>query len=227
MSPVPPDSAVIAYHLRELATAQDPSSPDYVMPDVPSDARAILDIGCGIGQTLFAIGARTPVLVGLDPDRECLAYGFGRFPHIRFINGTAEALPFPDATFDLVVCRVSLPYTNLQRSLSEVCRVLTPGGTVWFSLHSFRHVAQGLLRSVRRLRVREALLRTYVIANGLAFHVSGHLFALRIPFASPRYESFQTIGGMTAAMHRRGFDEVWARSTGRHLLCTATKRAKS
>jgi ubiquinone/menaquinone biosynthesis C-methylase UbiE len=196
------------------------------MPDVQNDTRAILDIGCGIGQTLFAIGARTPVLVGLDTDRECLAYGSRRFPRVRFVNGSAETLPFPDATFDLVVCRVSLPYTNLEHSLSEVCRVLTPGGTAWFSLHSFRHVALGLLRSVRKLRVRDALLRSYVIANGLAFHVSGHLFALRVPFAPARYESFQTVGGMTAAMHRRGCEDVWVRSTGRHLLCTATKKGQ-
>jgi SAM-dependent methyltransferase len=143
------------------------------------------------------------------------------------VNGTAETLPFADETFDFVVSRVSLPYTDLQRSLLEINRVLADGGTVWFTLHSFQHVASGLLRSLRALRVKDVILRLYVILNGVVLHVRGWQFPLVIPFGSRRYESFQTIGGMTAAMGRSGFENVWVRKSGTHLVCTARKKPAS
>ena len=45
----------------------------------------------------------------------------------------AEQLPWPDASFDVITCAGSLSYVNLDRFLSEVVRLLQPGGAFIFA----------------------------------------------------------------------------------------------
>jgi ubiquinone/menaquinone biosynthesis C-methylase UbiE len=74
----------------------------------------------------------------------------------RFIGGTpAEALPFDDASFDVLVSQYGLEYADLDAGLSEAARVLKPGGTLRWLAHSGDSaiVAQGQaqLREIRML----------------------------------------------------------------------------
>lgn len=73
---------------------------------------------------------RPPWLAGLDPaDRK----------RVRVQGGVdAEALPFADGTFDLVVSQYGIEYARLDRAVSEVLRVLAPGGGVAMVLHHAR-----------------------------------------------------------------------------------------
>jgi len=87
-----------------------------------------LDVGCGTGRNLplYAQGAR---VVALDPDREVLLRARRRAPRVPLVQGSAEALPFRDGTFDTVVSGLvfcSVP--DSLRGLAEVKRVLGPGG---------------------------------------------------------------------------------------------------
>src|SRR5881396_3052176 len=61
-----------------------------------------LDVGCGTGRNLplYREGVR---VVGLDPAWASLQRARRRVPHIALVQGSAEALPFSDATFDTVV----------------------------------------------------------------------------------------------------------------------------
>jgi SAM-dependent methyltransferase len=213
--------ARIEYHLRELEIARNPASPDHVMPVITERDRAILDLGCGIGQTLLVAGGRDDgrLLVGLDPDQQALAYGRERFEHLNFVNGAAESLPFQSGLFDLVISRVALPYTDLPLALSEIARVLKPGGRVWLTLHSWSLATRFLSEAVRNFQPKRAALSGYVIANGVCFHLFGRVF--RCP-VDGRYESFQTEGGMTRALKQAGFGNISARNE-RHFLITAEK----
>ena len=59
---------------------------------------------------------------------------------LKFATGDAEALPFPDATFDCVInVESSHCYGNVGKFLSEACRVLRPGG--WFVFADLRDPA--------------------------------------------------------------------------------------
>jgi ubiquinone/menaquinone biosynthesis C-methylase UbiE len=200
------DSDRIRYHLEELECALDPASPGYSMPRFEEHERVVLDIGCGIGQTFVA--SHHPdraLLVGIDIDLESLSYGQKRYGHIRYMNAQAERLPFKDGVFDVVISRVSLPYTDLRRSLADVFRVLKPGGRLWATLHPLSMTTREMLRAARTLNVKELLFRPYVIANGLAFHLAGR----QIPFPwNGRYESFQTEGSMRRALSRVGFSHI-------------------
>ncbi|MBI3457414.1 MAG: class I SAM-dependent methyltransferase [Candidatus Rokubacteria bacterium] len=89
-----------------------------------------LDVGCGTGRNLPLYGSGVTV-VGLDPAWEPLLRARRRAPTAWLVVGSAEALPFRDGVFDTVVsalvfCSVSDP----RRGLSEVRRILRPGGTL-------------------------------------------------------------------------------------------------
>ena len=60
------NTSSIAYHEGELRVALDATNPQRLVPD-PGDAARILDIGCGAGQTIVALGAgRRSVGVDID-----------------------------------------------------------------------------------------------------------------------------------------------------------------
>ena len=113
---------------------------------------AILDVGCGTGKLLRAAATRFPGarLEGVDVAVEMVKHAQAMTPNgtIRFQQGTAETLPFPDASFDLVLSTMTFHHWHDQeRGAAEVARVLTPGSR-WL-LADF--VASGLMKPIRRL----------------------------------------------------------------------------
>jgi ubiquinone/menaquinone biosynthesis C-methylase UbiE len=153
MSPalgIAPRSPIEEYHLGELAIALDPKHPSHVLPPIAPEVKRVLDIGCGAGQTLIA-ACPDRDCVGVDVDPAALRLGRTLAQPIRFVAARAESLPFSNARFDLVIARVSLPYTNIPRALAEIHRVLAPGGRVWMTLHrlrfAWRHVKAADIRA--------------------------------------------------------------------------------
>jgi ubiquinone/menaquinone biosynthesis C-methylase UbiE len=97
----------------------------------PSSA---LDLGTGTGQGAFAIARRFPdaQVVGVDLADAMLAEARSKTPaelaeRVRFENGDASALPFPDASFELVAHANMIPF------FAELARVLAPGGQAVFA----------------------------------------------------------------------------------------------
>ncbi|MFZ5698514.1 MAG: class I SAM-dependent methyltransferase [Pseudomonadota bacterium] len=107
-------------------------------------AGRVLEIGIGTGANLpFYTSAATEV-VGLEPSRamladaERVATGLGGKTRFQFVVGGAEALPFPDQSFDTVIaCLVFCTIPDTPSSAREAFRVLKPGGQFLF----FEHVA--------------------------------------------------------------------------------------
>ncbi len=100
-------------------------------------AARVLDVGCGTGTLAVLIKKEFPdvEVVALDPDRKALARAAAkaRRAHaaIRFDQGFADALPYPDAWFDRVVSSMMfhhVPVGERPGTLDEVHRVLKPGG---------------------------------------------------------------------------------------------------
>ncbi len=102
----------------------------------------VLDVGCGTGVHARAAARRvgpTGRVVGVDPNEGMLAVAAGSPEPVRWRRGTAEALPFPDGSFDHVVSGFVLMFlTDRTRALAQMARVLTPGGrltvTTWTAL---------------------------------------------------------------------------------------------
>jgi ubiquinone/menaquinone biosynthesis C-methylase UbiE len=93
-----------------------------------------LDLGCGTGALTQTIAARgkPATVTGLDPSDRFIAYARRQTPdrRVRFQTGDAQALPFPDGTFDAVVAGLVLNFVpDPARALREMKRVLRAGGT--------------------------------------------------------------------------------------------------
>ena len=91
----------------------------------------VLDVGCGTGAATVAAADRAGPggrAVGLDPNPEMLRVA-RRKPGIKWVEGRAEALPFPDAAFDAVVSQFAMMFfEDRVAALREMKRVLVPGG---------------------------------------------------------------------------------------------------
>ena len=98
----------------------------------PSDR--ILDVACGPGFLTMSFAACAAQAVGLDATPNWIARASAEaqrrgLANVRFESGDAEALPFPDARFDLVACRAAFHhFPQPARVLAEMARVAAPGG---------------------------------------------------------------------------------------------------
>ena len=201
----------LQYHESELRIALDPTHPDHILPPPVPQSAKVLDIGCGAGQTLIA-AYPDRVCFGLDIDTEAIAYGQTLSKDVSFVNGRAEALPFRDREFDVVIARVSLPYTNLGPTLKEIRRVLRDDGQLWLTLHAFP-VAW---KQARGNGFRAKIFFGYILLNSLWFHLACKQF----PFLGGRYESFQTDHGIRRALKQNEFRDVTI-TRARHFIVEA------
>ncbi len=99
---------------------------------------SVLDVGCGTGGVTIPAKQRVGVAgqaAGIDPAPEMIAVaqnkGQRKGLEIDFRIGVIEALPYPDASFDVVTSSLMmhhLPAHVQAKGLAEICRVLKPGG---------------------------------------------------------------------------------------------------
>jgi ubiquinone/menaquinone biosynthesis C-methylase UbiE len=90
--------------------------------------RAVLDIGAGTGNAVTKLSAPRRVAVDLSP--EMLSRLRANDPEVDLVVGLAEALPFTDETFDLVVTYSTLHHLTDWSALAEMRRVVRSGGIV-------------------------------------------------------------------------------------------------
>ena len=211
---------VARYHRDELAVALDPTNPARMLPDVRDTDRTILDVGCGIGQTLLALNVEDRHLLGVDVDATAIAIGRALTSRIRFHVAPAESLPVPSGTVDLAISRVALPYTDLRQSVAELARVVKPGGRVWVTLHSVAFGLHALREDWQRRHWQGVVYQGYVLANGALLHLTGHV--VRFPLSRKRLESVQTDRAARRLFTRAGFRDV-AIMHERGLLLTAER----
>jgi ubiquinone/menaquinone biosynthesis C-methylase UbiE len=96
----------------------------------------VLDVAAGTGLLSRAISPRVKRVVALDITPEMLAQGQSEadrlgITNISFEQGAAEALPYPTASFDMVVTRFSVHHFKTPEVvIREMCRVCRHGGTL-------------------------------------------------------------------------------------------------
>jgi len=106
---------------------------------VPVQGREIIELGCGAAQLARALLARFPAsrVTGLEVDERQHAKNLASpLPGLQFVAGGAQAIPFPDASFDVALMLKSLhhvPVALLAQALAEAARVLRPRGWLYVS----------------------------------------------------------------------------------------------
>ena len=122
-----------------------------------------LDLCCGTGQNGRALKARGWSVKGVDICDHMVETASQYFP---VSVGAAEKIPFKDNSFGLVVCRQTFQFLNVKEALSEIARVLAPGGRFILSQTvPFSEVDKDWLYEIHR--VKQALLLTFYTVQGL------------------------------------------------------------
>jgi ubiquinone/menaquinone biosynthesis C-methylase UbiE len=128
---------------------------------LPIAGRDIIELGCGAAKLARTLLERHPDsrVTGLEVDERQHAKNLSSpQPGLRFVAGGAQAIPFPDASFDVALMLKSLhhvPLPLLAQALGEVARVLRPGGHLYVS----EPVYAGALNEVIRLFNDEGVVR--------------------------------------------------------------------
>ena len=115
-----------------LSFGQDPRWRRFLVSRVPTDRGHVLDVATGTGLVAEALLARGFRVTGLDQSAEMLALARKRFgDRVELVEASADALPFPDASFDHLTFTYLLRYVDdPAATMRELARVVRPGGTV-------------------------------------------------------------------------------------------------
>jgi SAM-dependent methyltransferase len=122
---------------------------------------SVLDVACGTGVLTRVVANRTNLqapVVGIDFDSNKLDVATKLAPGIKWVQGVAEKLEVPDCSFDHVVCQFGLMFFNRVTAITEMVRVLRPGGhltvAVWESFDGYEElvklIPQGAAAEVRQ-----------------------------------------------------------------------------
>ena len=128
--------------------------------NINAAGKRVLDVGCGPGNLLVALSTDAPeLLIGVDVDETFLVFGRSQVENSIdqpaavpiLLRASLPILPFADETFDLVTCFLVMPHVPDDRlALTELARVLKPGGTLAVSGHGLGFP----LRYLKRFRLK-------------------------------------------------------------------------
>jgi ubiquinone/menaquinone biosynthesis C-methylase UbiE len=197
-----------AAQLRERYSVRyfmGPWAPGLVAVAALQPGERVLDVACGTGVlTRLAAPAVGPTgqVTGLDINAAMLAVARSLPPpsgaSIRWVEGNAVAVDFPNASFDVIVCQQGLQFfPDKLSALREMHRVLVPGGrvvlSVWKSAGPYNvavaealehHVGVEASTKFRASRVvpdAEALHRLFVEAGFRAVEIRPSAMTIRLP----------------------------------------------
>src|ERR1700685_386337 len=127
---------------ERAAAAYERGRPDYPPSAVKrlvealqiGPASRVVELGAGTGKFTRSLTTTGAQIVAVEPV-EAMRHKLGeRLPNITIIDGTAEAVPLPDASVDAVVAAQAFHWFRGPETLTEIHRVLKPGrglGLIW------------------------------------------------------------------------------------------------
>ncbi len=138
-----------------------------MLEQLPFDGSQVLELGCGKAEktrTLAETG-RVAQIIALEVDaiQHARNLAITDLPQVSFRHGGAEAIPAEDNSVDIVLMFKSLhhvPMQHMDQALSEIARVLKPGGLAWIS----EPVYAGNLNEVFKLFHDEKVVREAAFA---------------------------------------------------------------
>jgi len=159
---------------------------------------AVLDVGCGTGTLLLAAAERVGpagTLHGIEPATEMAAHARhkaeARRVPLEIVEGSADSLPYPPASFDAVFCTLvlhHLPRSMLEVAIREMHRVLRPGG--------------------------RAVIIDWQRPKSLARAITSSLFLVYLLHNLGRSGSPLDVLGIESLMRELGFEDIARRSFG-------------
>ncbi|WP_062210182.1 class I SAM-dependent methyltransferase [Aureimonas sp. AU12] len=89
-----------------------------------------VDLGAGTGKFTGRLLETGAEVVAIEPIPEMRAQLNARHPGLRILEGSAQAIPLPEASADAIVCAQAFHWFATREALAEIRRVLRPGGSL-------------------------------------------------------------------------------------------------
>jgi demethylmenaquinone methyltransferase / 2-methoxy-6-polyprenyl-1,4-benzoquinol methylase len=189
----------------------------------------VLDVASGTAGVALQLTARTGArVVGVDLTEPMLREGqtrvsaAGMTPRIALVNGRAEQLPFPDASFDALTFTYLLRYVeDPQATLAELARVVKPGGTM--ASLEFCVPPGALWRAAWEVYTRVILPAGGLLLGGppwlrvgrfLGPNITGHYRRYPVPWTVGAWERAGFTGVGTRLMSLGGGLVMWGQRSG-------------
>lgn len=183
----------------------------------------ILDVASGTGDMAIAaaIKIRPRAITGIDIADQMLEVGRKKIAEqkltgtITLQTGDSESMPFPNGAYDAVMCAYGVRnFEHLEAGLSEMCRVLRPGGKL--VILEFSHPTRTPVKQLFRFYFRYILPRLGMLVSK---HSRAYTYLPESVMAFPEGEKFCGI------LERCGFKKAKAKplSFGITTLYTAVK----
>ena len=229
----PADGATQADHFDDVAAEYEKTIAEHVMAHLTRrrvalartlvpDGR-VLDVGCGTGTFLGALDGDFE-RHGVDVSASMLDQARARGLDVRQAGG--EALPYPDASFDLVTTFAVLHHLvereAVRKAVAEMCRVTRPGGAVLVWDHNPLNPYWPLLMArLPQDRGDERLVPARLILRGVRRAGMADVRLRRLTFM-PEFTPQRALGAVAAA--ERALERVpLVRAVAAHNVVTARR----
>jgi len=171
--------------------------------------RAVMEIGPGMGAHLLSLSAAGSQVHGIEPVEAYTSMGriFAEregLPPADIRNGRAEVLPFGDKELDTVLCVSAHQYFEIRPALSEIARVLRPGGELIIVGASFWSYCSNNIGCMFQ-GMGQARAYVLTLINTMSYTAAGKRI---VPARSSEVSTTRPIYPSRTAMHR------WLRTEG-------------
>ncbi len=169
-----------AQKMLDNLAAKDAAS-RYVLVDAVKnlELNRVLDVGCGLGQDLLPFAEKTGAFCfGVDRAAEIADYGLKFFAdrgfadRVAFARSSGESLPFAGESFDVVLCRLALPYMKNDAALAEFARVLRPNGAILLKIHAPPFYYGMIRQRAKTFNPRMLAYPLICLANGFLYQIT-------------------------------------------------------
>jgi 2-polyprenyl-3-methyl-5-hydroxy-6-metoxy-1,4-benzoquinol methylase len=196
----------------------------FVLSLLPRRPQTALDIGSSAGGLSVALARQGLTVQGIEPSEAGVNVSKARAARLGidtafFQVGVGEKIPFPDASFDLVVSIAVLEHVqDVCAVVSETFRVLKPGGHAYFEVPNNLFPFEGHYKMVWLPMMPKSLGKLYVKARGAYPSFLDHLhymnrFIVKRRFAEAGFINIKDLYGDFLCGKCKG--EAWATKEGR------------
>lgn len=179
----------------------------YLLYNLVKDRKVerVLDLGCGVGQELLPFLEKSEAFcVGVDIAPElgrATKQVFKEEKRTAFVRSWGEKLPFADESFDVVLCRVSLPYMNNRDAIADVARILKPNGVFLLKTHAPKFYFDMIRKRLKTLNPKQLAFPLICLSGSMWHLLTGNQLHTGIFYGK---EIFQTRGFLEKEFAKNG-----------------------
>lgn len=221
-----------------FATYLEPGALEFLSRIKIEPGARVLDVACGAGQTAIPMSRAGAKVTGIDIATNLIEKARARAQRekldVRFDDGDAEMLPYPDGSFDLVVSLIGAMFAPRPELVAaELKRVCRPGGKIimgnWtptgfvgqmFKLHG-KHVPAPAIMSPPVKWGDEEMVRERFASGISHLKLSRRVYPFRYPFPpsdvveffrtyyGPSYKAFAALDAEKQSALRADLEQLW------------------